>query len=461
MDVLQPRVRVVHRHCAPKTFPCPHCGKPGRRKQVHTRRVRDLAYGEILILEVTVGEYRARCSCCKTFRAQPEGVEPRADYTNRVREAVLDRLLDDGMSMERLRQALQRDFCLELSDGFLYDCLDWKVRQVDMPAYRQWTLAQFSGTFCIDEIHLGHRTLLLATDPLGDFPVAFALVRANDQEHMRRFLHNLHNWGFVPQVVVTDGSNLYPTLLAEVWPDARHQLCVFHVLKDLNACVFDALRRLRRRLARQGKRRRRSGRLSKAQQRARARYGATKKEQAYFIWKHRHLIVTRPGHLSSRERRCLSQMFASLPELRTLRAFVLQVYRLFEPEQSPHQARCRRAALVKVPEFQADADLARALAMLTPEKFGKLIAYLHSPAGQRVRTNNHVERVNRRLRYFEKVRYKWRRRRTIVRFVVLALDRWRQRPAQAHAAEPAPQRVQHQSKRSCQRAKPPAAGCRV
>lgn len=46
-----------------------------------------------------------------------------------------------------------------------------------------------------------------------------------------------------------------------------------------------------------------------------------------------------------------------------------------------------------------------------------------------VRTNNHVERTNRRLRYFEKVRYKWRRRRTIVCFVVLALDRWRNQRA--------------------------------
>ncbi len=63
--------------------------------------------------------------------------------------------------------------------------------------------------------------------------------------------------------------------------------------------------------------------------------------------------------------------------------------------------------------------------MLGPEKFDKMMAFLHSPAAQRVRTNNHVERTNRRLRYFEKVRYKWRRRRTIVRFVVLALDRSR------------------------------------
>lgn len=204
MDAVQPRTRVVRQSCAPKTYPCPQCGQRGRRKQTHTRRVRELAYGEILILEIDVGEYRARCSCCKTFRAQVEGVEPRAAYTNRVRDAVIDRLIDDGMSMERLRQALQRDFHLDLSDGFLYDCLDWKVRQVDMLAYRQWTVERFSGTLCVDQLHLGHRTLLLATDPLGDFPVAFALVRANDQDHMRRFLGNLKNWGFTPQVVVTD-----------------------------------------------------------------------------------------------------------------------------------------------------------------------------------------------------------------------------------------------------------------
>ena len=125
-------------------------------------------------------------------------------------------------------------------------------------------------------------------------------------------------------------------------------------------------------------------------------------------------------------------MFDYLPELRRLRRFVLKVYKLFDPQQSPHQARCRRAALVKDPSFLADPDLAKALDMLSPEKFDKMIAYLHSPAAQRVRTNNHVERTNRRLRYFEKVRYKWRRRRKIVRFSVLANDRWRQRRTDAN-----------------------------
>lgn len=447
MEAMQPRVRVIRRRCAPRSFPCPQCGKSGRRKDTHTREVRDLAYREIVICKITTGEYRARCSCCKTFRSQIEGIEARAEYTNRVREAVIDRLLDDSMSMERLRLAMQRDFLLDLSDGFLYDCLDWKVRQTELPAYRHWTLQHFSGSLCIDEIHLGHRTLLLATDPIGNFPVAFALVRSNDQGHMRRFLHHLKQWGFWPHVVITDGSNLYPTLVAELWPQARHQLCVFHVLKDINACVLDALRGLKQRLARRSRRKPRRGRLSKAQQRARKRAGKTKKEQAYFVWKHRHLIVTRPENLSGRQRHCLSQMFTYLPELRTLRRFVLQVYRLFDPQQSPHQARCRRAALVKDAAYLAHPDLSRALAMLPPEKFDKMVAFLRSPVGQRLRTNNHVERTNRRLRYFEKVRYRWRRRRTIVRFVILAIDRW-YRPNQR---VPQPQAKIHDEPRS----KPP------
>lgn len=419
------RVRIVHRSCAPPTFPCPTCGPPGRRKDTHTRRVRDLAYGQVLFVERTVGEYRAACHCRKTFRSHLDGIEPRAEYTNRVRDAVLDRLLDDGLSANRLRQSMRRDFLLDLSAGFLSDGLDWKVRQTDLPAYRQCTLAHFSGTLCVDELHLGHRTLLLATDPLGDFPVAFALVSANDRDHMRRFLSNLKTHGFSPQVVVTDGSNLYPGVLAELWPDARHQLCVFHVLKDINGHVFDALRRLRRRHAATGGRQRRRGRPRK--NRRCAGRGPTRKEQAHFVWKNRHLVTTRPENLDGRQRRRLSRVFEYLPALRRLRAFVLQVYRLFDPEQSPHQAACRRAALVRDPGYQADPDLAQALAMLTAEKFAKMAASLHGPAAERVRTNNHVERTNRRLRHFEKVRYKWRRRRTIVRFVILAVQRWHDR----------------------------------
>ena len=46
--------------------------------------------------------------------------------------------------------------------------------------------------------------------------------------------------------------------------------------------------------------------------------------------------------------------------------------------------------------FLAVPELAAAIEMLQAEKFAKMIAFLKSPAYHRVRTNNHVERVNRK-----------------------------------------------------------------
>src|SRR5437667_2429803 len=109
-----------------------------------------------------------------------------------------------------------------------------RAQQRDMAAHRRMVLAHFSGTLGVDELHLGRFTLLLATDPIRDLPVAFALVSANDQDHMRRFLQNLKTWGLEPTTVITDGSDLYPRVLAELWPEADHQLCVFHIIKDIN-----------------------------------------------------------------------------------------------------------------------------------------------------------------------------------------------------------------------------------
>ena len=233
MDAHSAPVRVIRRRCAPKTFPCPTCGRRGRRKDTHTRRVRDIAYGEIVFLDLTVGEYRARCSCCKTFRSQVEGIEPRAEYTNRVREAVINRLLDDGMSLHRLQQALRRDFRLELSDGFLYDCLDWKVRQTDLPAYRQWTAT------------LRHPRTTNAPGPsnaaAGDRPARrFPVARpgpANDRDHAPF-------WPTEDPASRHRSSPMAPNRIRRCWPnlaDARHQSA-----SSRPRAMVATLRRLRR-----------------------------------------------------------------------------------------------------------------------------------------------------------------------------------------------------------------------
>lgn len=423
---------VIPIRCAPQKAPCPRCGKLGRRKRIlPSRRVRTVAYKTVAFLEITCGEYQARCGCCTAFRSSPEGISPRALYDDKVRTLVRDRVLVDGMSIERTLKSLAREYLLDLSTGFVYDVLRDHARQLDMASHRRAVLERFSGILCVDELHLGRFALLLATDPLADLPVAFALVDKNDQDHMRRFLQNLKNWGLTPEVVVTDGSNLYPAVLGELWSDADHQLCVFHVIKDINGLILDAVRRLKSAMSRRGKagRKKKRGRKTAKAKAAAARRGMTVKEKAHFVFKHRHLIAKRRENLTESQRDDLARMMEYLPELRTLRRFADRIYWLFDTPKDVHQAGCRRAALVRDPEFQAVPELAKALEQLDEEKFPKLMAYLKNPANRRVRTNNHVERTNRTIRLLEKVRYKWRRRRTLVRFVVLTLDRlWRERP---------------------------------
>src|SRR5262245_18928922 len=111
------------------------------------------------------------------------------------------------MSIERTLESLRRDFLLDLSTGFVYDLLRDRAAQLDMAEHRRRVLEDFSGTLCVDELHLRRFTLLLATDPIRDLPVDFALVTANDQDHMWRFLQDLKNWGLMPRTVITDGPN--------------------------------------------------------------------------------------------------------------------------------------------------------------------------------------------------------------------------------------------------------------
>jgi len=431
--MILPQVRAVR--CAPKSHPCPHCGQAGRRKRRLRRRIRSLAYRQVAYLDVHYAEYQARCHCCKYFRSWPLEVPPKAAYDGLVRQAVLDRILEDGLNVQRTLVALKRDFFLDLSEGFVYDCLRWQVAQLDVPAHRRLVLERFSGTLGVDELHLGRFTLLLATDPIADLPVGFALVSRNDHDHMRRFLKGLKGWGLLPRVVISDGSNLYPAVLAEVWPNARHQLCVFHVLKDINDLILAGVRRLARALRRRGNagRRRKRGRPSKAQQAARAALGPTLKEKAGFILKHRFLIVKKADELDKQQWADLLQMFAYLPELRALWQFAREVRALFAKEGRVQTLWQRRAALLRQGRYKAVPELVAAMELLEAGKFKKMVAFVYSAAAEKVRTNNHVERANRRLRFAEKLRYKWRRRKWVLRFVLLALDRWWRQAARAFA----------------------------
>ena len=184
--------------------------------------------------------------------------------------------------------------------------------------------------------------------------MAFALVATNDQHHMLRFLKNLKNWGLKPRVVVSDDSSRYPAVLAQLWPDAEHQLCVFHIVKNINQLILEAVRRLRAAMSRRGKKgpKAKRGPKTKKAKAARRRKGLTVKQKASFVFKHRYLIVKRRENFSESDRDDLKRMLEYLPELSTLRRFADRIYWLLDTPRDLDQAALRRRLIVRDPSFR-------------------------------------------------------------------------------------------------------------
>ena len=316
---------------------------------------------------------------------------------------------------------------LNLSTGFLYDCLNYAIRKFDGAEFRAKVLREFSGSLCVDEIHLAHRVVLLASDPISDNPVACALVSKNDAAHMRRFLRNLKNHGFSPETVISDRSPLYPKTIAEVWPNANHQLCVFHVISEVNDHVLDAVREVRRAI--KPKRVKKGRGRPRKRNRARVKKLKEQRTQADRLFRRRHLIVTKKSNLTTEDRATLDELLNLSPTLGILRSFVDDLHELFAVRRSKDQAWKIWRRMRRNQSYLSNEHLCKALEVLKKENMVKLLTYLDRPPSTRskIRTNNHVERCNRVLRYLEKVRYKWRRRRTIVRHILLQFENWMKR----------------------------------
>lgn len=122
---------------------CPKCGKTGRRKRVRTRRVRSISYQEVLWLEIHYAEYRAKCDCCVSFHSHPPGVDLKAKYDHKVRQAVIDRILIDKLNLSTIQRSLQRDFFLKLSTGYIYAALEYAIKQFDGNEFRKKVLSEF------------------------------------------------------------------------------------------------------------------------------------------------------------------------------------------------------------------------------------------------------------------------------------------------------------------------------
>jgi len=109
-----------------------------------------------------------------------------------------------------------------------------------------WVQAQkaaFSGRVEADEkwIKLGGVWwyLFAAVDSVTGYPLHLALYPSNSGAYCKLFLLELKQLGYAPRVIITDGWNAYIRAIAEVFPQAEHLLCRFHVLRS----VFRRLRK--------------------------------------------------------------------------------------------------------------------------------------------------------------------------------------------------------------------------
>src|SRR5215813_895060 len=335
-----------HQSIKPKYYPCPQCGTKGKRKRVMTRRIAHVAaLHRRSWIVAEVGVYKARCACCKYFQASIAGVPSRGRYSWEVRNTVANAVIRDRMPYQAVIRRMQEDYHLQVSVGYIHTCFLWAHEQITMADHWEFVLANFSGVLCIDEVHDSGRTILFATDPLGNFTVSFKLVEKNDQDHMDAFLQALKDRGLDAQVIITDGSPLYKDALQRYWYDVEHQLCIFHVIKEVNKLLLDGVRAIKNRIKRQGNkgRKKRRGRPSKKDQQQRQRRdGMSKKPQASFIWEHQYLIVRQPDDLSEQDKETLARLLQIAPELKLFRQFNQQFYRLFEQGITKQCARSRR-----------------------------------------------------------------------------------------------------------------------
>jgi hypothetical protein len=227
--------------------------------------------------------------------------------------------------------------------------------------------------------------------------------------------------------ITTDGSPLYPKVLKELWPDVPHQICEFHVLKEITKAVLHALAKLRKELKAQIPAQPR-GRPSKGRQ-SQARKAVRQKQRVADLFEHRHLFVR---HLLGTARReLLRKLTRGLPQLRALREIMDEVYRLFD-------RRCKTAtALAKLQRLRRRVRrfkrLGKSLDKLKSPTLEKALVFLDDKLLPS--TSNAVERGNRRFRKAQQSVYSVRTKRHLEQRIALDMQREQQAEGRAKTAK--------------------------
>ena len=127
------------------------------------------------------------------------------------------------------------------------------ARRIDADSL-DWALSDFSGFIAADELYDGPFCILSIVDNRTFKRFAYQVLchdptKRDIEAFFRRFYAALQTRRLTLQGITTDGSELYPEPLATVLGDVPHQLCTFHVLRDLSKAVLSAVAKPRKALA--------------------------------------------------------------------------------------------------------------------------------------------------------------------------------------------------------------------
>jgi hypothetical protein len=288
--------------------------------------------------------------------------------------------------------------------------------------YLDWSLADFSGYIAADELYDGPFCVLSIVDN-RTFKRLLYQVLDHDPDHkdikafFRRFRMALQLRRLKLQAITTDGSPLYPEPLREVFGKIPHQICEFHVIKELTKAILRAVAKVRKKLAGQKVPAKR-GRPAKTPEATRSsRKRERLKQKIADLFEHRHLFVQHD--LTPAQRRTFRKITRGLQQLRTLRDIMAEIYRLFD-------RRCRTdTAMTKL------AKLRRRVRRF--KQVGKILNKLRSPNLDKAltflddkllpSTSNGVERGNRRHRKMQKTVYRVRTKKRIHNRIALDMLR--------------------------------------
>jgi hypothetical protein len=298
--------------------------------------------------------------------------------------------------------------------------------------YLSAALADFSGYLASDEVYDGPFCVLSVVDNRRYNRLAFAVLD-HDPTHddIRAFLKEvripLNVRELVAVGITTGGSPLYPKPLQEVWPSVPHQVCEFHVLKEITKAVLHALAKLRKQLTAAIPKQPR-GRPGKQRQ-AQARVLARKQQRARDLFTNRHLFVRH--HLRGAQKALLRRLTRGLRQLRALRAIMDEVYRLLDRRCKAQTALRKLARLRR--RVQRFKQLGAGLDKLKSPNLEEALEFLDDELLPS--TSNAVERGNRRLRKAQGSIYSVRTKSHLEQRIALDMEREQRAPRRKETLE--------------------------